>query len=117
MMNKIAGNSELKLQYGGECFQRAYKLRDKLGHQAYLVHAMVQGSIGPVHSHAWVEMGDNVYDDSLGKLTTLPKVLYYKFGKVKDVYRYNRIQVLDKVLKFMHYGPWEGAEAEPPIKD
>lgn len=101
---------------GGQCFQKAFHLREKLGMKAELCQGMVRGGSIPYHCHAWVELDGVCYDDSLGKMIELPTPLYYALGHVKDVYRYSYLETLKWCLDTLHYGPWEGEEACPPLE-
>ena len=113
IQKKIASRICTALEGNGQCFPRAFHLQDNIG--GLLCQGQVQARSVPQHCHAWVEKGDNCFDDSLGKLQTMPKEVYYALGNVKEVYRYTKSQTNQWAVKTGHFGPWEGREACPSI--
>jgi hypothetical protein len=99
----------------GDCFEVAGKfILENPGLPATLVHAMVtgQGKISGIRfSHAWVEIGDVVFDYSNGRRIVVRKEQYYKLGKVKKVRgqyaAYDYDQAVEKMRKTLNYGPWD----------
>lgn len=93
--------------------------------EAYIVHGtpILRGSspdAGKRYWHGWIEVftyvefGDDlvavvsVIDRSNGLNVRTPQQLYYNMGQLdeKHVWRFNREQARDKMLKLGHYGPW-----------
>jgi hypothetical protein len=81
-----------------------------------LVHALVKGQ-GPVagkrFAHAWVEVGNTVFDFSNGNSAVIDKTLYYAMGHVhpeeKGAYvKYTQAQTIKKISSSHHWGPWDG---------
>ena len=99
----------------GECFEIAgMAIVAKMDPDAFLVHAEVEGQ-GPVAGrrfpHAWIEIGDNVYDYS-GNRHVGPKEPYYALGKPTEIRRYTRIEAMVHIVETEHWGPWEDKEDE-----
>ena len=84
-----------------------------VGENATLCHGLVHPTDGPVkdilHGHAWLEVGDTVFDLSNGRSMAVPKDVYYTIGRIEadKVIRYTREECIDNVLKYGHYGPWD----------
>lgn len=82
---------------------------------AILVHAMVSGTgkaEGIRFSHAWVEIGDVVFDNSNNKNSVIRKEQYYRVAQVNTVdaaeyHQYNYEETLINGVKHGHYGPWD----------
>jgi hypothetical protein len=109
----------------GSCFESSYKaFMDLPTHlpedvmdmftEIKLVHGIVTGAMGPnlgvQYAHGWVELkskhGDYFcYDSETGYLVV--KTTFYMVGKVKDACAYTKEQVLERINKYEHYGPWE----------
>jgi len=64
---------------------------------------------GKPYGHCWLEYKDEVHDYSNGNHITLPKIVYYALGKIdkRSVLRYNGEEVVEKILKHQHWGPWD----------
>lgn len=100
----------------GDCYQQAWKFAVyNPERNPMLVHGIVTGR-GPIeglrYNHAWVEIGDVVYDKTIPMAANgIPKQLYYSLGNIvepdKLVFRYTLDDVLKKSRKFGTYGPWE----------
>lgn len=80
-----------------------------------LVHAFVTGR-GPIdgfrYVHAWVEIGDHVYDYSNGRKVEMAKEVYYALGNVKPndsgQYRaYTQYETIKKITHDRTWGPWD----------
>lgn len=98
----------------GDCYQAAGRLAiEMMGNPtAKLVHGMVNGQgrlDGIRFGHAWVEVGNKVYDYSNGKNLKMAKGKYYAAGdiKPKDNKYYKSKEALRWMQKAMHWGPWE----------
>lgn len=95
----------------GECYKTAGKY--VIDHEGELVHGTIKGvakSSGepaPAIDHAWVEVGDAVYDGTQGQF--YERADYYsKMGvDPASATRYNRDQALARMLETEHFGPWE----------
>jgi len=105
----------------GDCYEDAASalLDDPRFSGWTLVHGRPTLQIPPYveYGHAWLEdpSGETVWDPNAKQ--ELPKVLYYAFGQINpaECFRYDREQTRAKILKFQHWGAWEGPDAEPPI--
>lgn len=107
---------------GGDCFvaaidcarqlSRRYKTRDKA---VFVCHGIVTGE-GPIegvkYEHAWVEVGNKVYDWSNGNTHTVMISYYYQRGKIEpgEVHRYLFEEAIAKLTEHKHYGPWPEKE-------
>ena len=98
----------------GNCYENAiYKFVDlqKNGHDAVIVHGHVEGqgsgTKGKKFRHAWVEVGNKVFDAETN--TTWTKDDYYRIGKIDEdkTYEYDKYLVSYYVSKTEHCGPWE----------
>jgi len=100
-----------QLPTGGDCFKVAYRLitsRELPNHDLRLVHAITDR----VKDHAWVEMGDVVFDQSNGNNYVGRKEQYYEHMGVHPAdstkfKTYTPNEVNDMAIKHMTYGPWE----------
>jgi len=95
---------------GGNCYQVAFDtLFSKPG--AKLVHGVVLGQ-GPLEgiefTHAWVEDGDTVIDNTqpVGR-NEFPKVVYYLIGHIDITREYTRAKAIENATRTGHYGPWD----------
>lgn len=92
-----------------------------------LVHGTIWHPRLGYHGHCWIEReeplpmpdGDSVTIDvcrdiSQGKDMTLPCVIYYRAGRVKDVHRYTAEEAAVQMLKHKHFGPWHRTEDNGP---
>lgn len=102
----------------GECFQSAGRWMidegDKLGEgDAQLVHGLVSGQ-GPLEGrrfiHAWIEVGDVVIDPEQDVM--MRKERYYEIAQINEdeLSRYTRDEMMHKLARTQHWGPWEGEE-------
>lgn len=124
----------------GDCMQVAANLMMRYEHSFFpggkwdpggepsLVHALVRGrgkADGHRFPHAWVEVGDTVYDHSSGVDRKIPKMLYYILGGIDpeekgSFKKYNLEEMRKKLLSTGHYGPWdldESLQETPNIKN
>ncbi len=71
------------------------------------------------YGHAWLELGDVVFDLTNGRLVTGRRERYYEEGNIDSecCLKYTRQEARRRVLDYMHYGPWEGPEACPPRRE
>lgn len=92
----------------GNCYVVAMNTFIEKPYQYKLVHGIVtgQGAIeGIQYGHAWVEDGDTVIDNTVGR--KIPKDVYYAIGNIDYVHRYNLSEVAKMVDKYETYGPWD----------
>ena len=104
----------------GDCYAAAGQLalefiRGKFP-KAELVHGVVLNSSDYMPmGHAWVEVGNKVYDYSNGRKIVESKSNYYHMGAIKELmkkglgkqHRYKGLEVAEAVLKYGHWGPWK----------
>ena len=105
----------------GNCYKDAWVfVREHMGDNPVLVH----GSMTPPErvdvshgsnalrnvliDHAWVEIGDRLFDPANpGVDLTLDKFYgYFKVDKSR-VKKYNFLEVLENSMESGHYGPWD----------
>ena len=104
---------------GGDCYEAAGKLalefiRGKHP-KAVLVHGVALNSLDYMPmGHAWVEVGNTVYDYSNNRKIKISKNKYYHSGAIDGLlkkgykqHRYKGLEVAESVLKYKHWGPWE----------
>jgi hypothetical protein len=107
--------SATKPKATGDCYEAAAKLLlfGGMPEEARLVHGNVTGQ-GPVagirFGHAWVELGDLVFDHSNGRHLVVPRDQYYRVGKIKKPRRYHPVEAKLYLLRRRHYGPWRQTE-------
>jgi len=105
---------------GGDCYQAAFEalLYDpkivegeaRNGEPAWLVHGYPRVALGPLegrkYGHAWVQIGEEVYDASTGRWC--PRVLYYAVGRIdpEENHLYSREEAREWALMTEHYGDW-----------
>jgi len=81
----------------------------------FLVHGEV---FSPTYNeyigHAWVEINDTVFDSSVGMVGPLEG--YYDYGKIKKFRKYTAEEMVDKLLKYGHYGPWEEEDEQANLE-
>jgi len=109
---------------GGDCFDAAVKFvmdKPKEEQDSYqIVHGYPtgQGDIeGMRFIHAWVETAEEidgfsipvVIDPSNGREVTMPKVMYYKLGKIDpdEVVIYEPQEAFLNCVTYGHWGPWD----------
>jgi hypothetical protein len=110
-------------RWRGNCYEAAFAFQSRHP-KAMLVHGMPVGrgkeNAGQRFGHAWCEMDGQVYDITLpGGTRGMHPLLYYALGDLvyeKHTWRYDRERACVMALRFGHYGPWEGPEAEPPLR-
>jgi hypothetical protein len=98
----------------GDCFKAAaeFVLGGTRDEPLTLVHGTVLGT-GPIQdirfTHAWVELGDHVYEVANGHCVRMRAELYYRMGRVENVRRYTVTEALVEMLRTGHWGPWDPA--------
>ena len=83
--------------------------------KAELIHGVVLISLDYMPmGHAWVEVGNTVYDYSNNRKIKISKNKYYHSGAIDGLlkkgykqHRYKGLEVAESVLKYKHWGPWE----------
>ena len=65
------------------------------------------------YGHAWLELGDVVFEVANGRNLTVRRTLYYTAGTIDPAkcIRYTKTQVRHWCTDTRHFGPWEGPEA------
>jgi len=113
----------MTLQTDGDCYEIAvnallmpeYAGGLSLPAETVLVHGRPTLTCPPFseYGHAWLELGDAVFDFSNGKHVITRREVYYKAGSINpdDCLRYSQEEARKWVLRMKHYGPWEGPEA------
>ena len=104
----------------GDCFQVAGRAMLKLDSEMEkagmkMVHALVYGEgklEGRRFGHAFLRLGDVIFDNSNGNKIITRKENYFKQGginpKEKGTYiEYDKEQSLLKMAKYHHWGPWD----------
>lgn len=111
---KIDINSLSSRHKGGNCYESAMKqmmdFYSKGIKDIKLVHGVVtgQGELeGVQFGHAWVELNNMVFDMSNGRKVVMLKNKYYAIGQIKITRTYDYQQMLEKVIKYETYGPWD----------
>ena len=114
----------MKIKFG-DCFQNAvlYIIRNK-DDGVYLVHGLVTGTgeqtKGMRFVHAWTQVDDMVIDPtrSLDKPLVTRRERYYLVGHIKvgEVKIYNYKEMVDKMLSYNHYGPWDVKATEEELR-
>ena len=89
--------------------------------EAVLVHGRPTLTREPFeeYGHAWLELGDVVFEVANGRDIFVRRERYYEVGRIdpEQCLRYTKEQARKFVLYFCHYGPWEGPEAAPPLPE
>ena len=91
----------------GHCFRVAAESLMSIPHGT-LVHGIVtgQGNLdGIKYSHAWVEAGDKVIDDTVP--VVMNKSEYYAMGNIEITRKYSYKEALEQMVKTENYGPWD----------
>lgn len=93
----------------GNCYETA--LKTQMSHPgSILVHGVVTGQ-GPLeglqYTHAWVEDGDTVLDNTVKPGFTMNKDDYYALGQIELVRKYTQRQAMEEALRTEVYGPWD----------
>lgn len=108
----------------GDCYEAAVAAmmdlrRDGTETIGELVHGVVTGEGGEVagtrYGHAWIEIGDVVFDRSNGREIAIRREVYYERGEIDpdECKRYNFKRMGDELFQAGHYGPWaEGLSPE-----
>lgn len=100
----------------GNCYESAVDIMNALPPEgrrwARLVHGTVIGNAPPVldrpFSHAWVEIGGAVFDNSHGNETVTRREVYYERARIDPatVTLYDYETMLLMLARRKHYGPW-----------
>lgn len=100
-----------KIKKGGDCFEVHARWMISDRSNRVLVHGLVTSqTVEKIrYRHAWLEDDDFVYDLSNSREITLPKKIYYHFGKIKEseLVKYDQNAVLKMITKEGHWGPWD----------
>ena len=91
----------------GRCYELAGRYVSEHP-EAVLVHGKLVNRFGRGHpeiDHAWVEIGDKIFDPVMDKMW--PKDLYEQLFNATIYHRYTFKQVLKMSLRHEHWGPWE----------
>ncbi len=95
----------------GNCYTIAgYYIIDNNVPEMLLCHGIVAGQ-GPLEGkqigHAWIEVGDVVFDYSNGNRVVTRKERYYEIGKITRVKRYSKKEAARMMLLHKNFGPWD----------
>jgi uncharacterized membrane protein (UPF0127 family) len=82
----------------------------KLPSSAKVVHGYPTLQRAPYkkYGHAWVEVGNTVYDPTHEPILKQPKAIYYQIGNI-DESENNYFQykdIMNQIVKMNHWGPW-----------
>lgn len=106
-------NILLEASTGGDCYEvNAKYVTSKNGKNIKLVHgvAILQTDRKPF-GHCWIEKGNKVLDFSNGRKINIDKKLYYALGQIPvkgyKIHKYTPKEVLEKIIKYEHWGPWD----------
>lgn len=98
----------------GNCYEAALELflrfNTDLPTGPKLVHGRVHGQgrlKGISFGHAWVEVGDVVFDYSNGGKLIMRRDHYYQMGKIEEVEKYTFSQLFEHIERTGHMGPWD----------
>jgi hypothetical protein len=94
----------------GDCYEVAFHfmIENPAGKYAKLVHGKVRNVIRGQKDyvdHAWVEVGDLVWDNAHFD-TFIPRDVYYRLSDAKPERSYTRSDAIRMALKTKHYGDW-----------
>ena len=101
----------------GNCWESAFNglINPPVGRANFtpmLVHGLPTGTMGAageagVYCHAWIEYPDwlLVYDTEVKMM--VPKVAYYKVGKIEYTKSYTRHEALEMINEHGTFGPWD----------
>ena len=80
-----------------------------------LIHGSITNRLGDGKTidHAWIEKGDHVFDPVIDEW--FDEAVYEALYGTKEKIRFNTEGVLINILKYKHWGPWDGSE--PPNPD
>lgn len=105
MDNQLIKTSSLeKFTEKGDCFQASFnllmELNDVGANNALLVHGLgILPNTNKQFAHAWVEVGDIVYDYSNGKEWRGNKEKYYKALRINYTHKYDILEVIKNTYK------------------
>ena len=101
------------IKTGGQCFETANALALTFSARhmdPMIVHALVtHPDKGFRHIHAWVEVGNLVFDYEYQVGFVLPRDIYYKAGEIKggEIVYYTVYEATEQMLLLGHHGPWD----------
>ena len=88
----------------------------ELPKNAKLVHGYPTLQTEPYakYGHAWIEVGNKVYDPTHKPVVKMPKEAYYALGQIdpKECVSYSKAQAKWKLASTGIYGPWERIPAD-----
>jgi len=110
----------------GDCYTAAYdavaKLFDEMraGEQPESPLCLVHGSVVPLGGpqqgtridHAWIEIGQDVMEVSLGQKLRFPKERYEATFHAHVRVRYSHTEAIWRHLESGNYGPWDTTASE-----
>jgi len=92
----------------GRCFEWANKWSvdnfDKTADHM-VVHGLVTNASGKTFAHAWIELGNKIFDNTVGE-KGISKKAFYDGLKPQKIKKYDPIEALQTWLKAKHHGPW-----------
>lgn len=96
----------------GKCYVLSYKYIDKNGwgkKDIFLVHGWVSDPRREnTINHAWVEIGDEVFDPVMDQ--TMSKQVYYRLYDAKVDKKYDPVQTAKEAANSGTYGPWHNID-------
>ena len=110
----------------GRCYEVAGSLimllqREGVTHGVRLVHGKPVGrgkhNAGERYGHAWVEVGDQVYDLTVTN-KPMSRALYYIIGQINgaaDATYYTATRALTLMVRHGHYGSWPKASKKKEV--
>jgi hypothetical protein len=113
----------------GDCYKAAYDFAEhwsdmtRSGNVENAPLSLVHGDVIPISgpdkdrriNHAWVEVGEAVWEVSNGQSLRYTKRDYYRTFQVRDRIRYAFQDARLEYAKSMHYGPWDTDSADPAV--
>lgn len=96
---------------GLACFDHGLRKDDSFR----VVHGDVdgQGDLSGVRfGHAWIEVGDVVFDASNGKATVMRSEQYYEIGGIQTPTKYTREEAIGNMSRTKTFGPWLDAKGK-----
>ncbi|SRR6266478_1700233 len=93
----------------GDCYEANFEFLQQLTNPegAKLCHGIIEGTLElrPT-GHCWLEIGDEVHDNSNGVRKCCSKDGFYACAKPKNVVKYTLGEALLHHGRFCHCGPW-----------
>lgn len=97
-----------KKNYTGRCFEAVFDLACE-NEQTTIVHGWVfSPNLQQWITHAWGELGDQIFDLTVGPEPT-QKNIYYELGQIREdgLVRYSRLDFFKMGIEHNHHGPWD----------